>query len=462
MAVNQSTNVPELALTRRYLVLSLLVLPLLLALMAFARQQSNVPSWPSSIKEEVQRGAIISSDGVILAEGTAAHRRYPQGTLAAHLIGFSGAEQPDGRYGLEGLEFSMDNVLQQGEDVRLTINAQLQAVAQAELRKSAEKYDAENGAVVMLEAGTGRILAAASYPDFNPSRQGNVQNREDISNKAFLRQVEPGSVMKPFVVASLLESGRLSPDELIEADMSLRVGDKTFHDVAQHEKVLTIPDILAYSSNVGMIHLSERFSHQELNTWLSYFGFGQDVGLHSIYTRTGYLPNWSTWVPQDHASITIGQGVSTTALQLAAAYSIFANNGYYVTPKLLENEVTEEPRRVISPEVAMTIRSMLEYTVNNSGIAKSKIPDVTMAGKTGTADIYDAAAGRYIPGDYTLTFAGMFPADKPKVIMVVYLQKPKLSDSSTYVAAPLFRDIGSEVVALWGMTPPVSTYVSAP
>jgi cell division protein FtsI (penicillin-binding protein 3) len=442
----------ELFLTRRHLMLFVMVMPLLLALAGFALQGSQTPSWPGQLPDPEPRGRILASDGTVLAEGRPERRRYPEGSLAAHLIGFSGRIQPDGRYGLEGLEYTFDRQLQRGQDVRLTIDPGFQAAAQTELRATMEAVEAENGAVVMLEAGTGRILAAASYPEFDPNRQASFE-REALINRAFLHQYEPGSVLKPLVLAALMESGRLSPRETIAAEPCLRVGNMTFCDVASHENELSVQDVLRYSSNTAMLHLTERFSPAELHAWLGRFGFGRRLDIDSTFTRAGQLNPWQGWVPQDQASVTIGQSMSVTALQLATAYSIFANDGLLVTPHLVEGETVPEPVEVLSPEVAYTIRTMLQYTVEESGLRRSRIPDVSMAGKTGTADVFDSEVGRYVEGDYTLSFAGMFPAERPQVVMVVYVQKPRKDVSSTYVAAPLFQAIGTEAVARWGLPP---------
>lgn len=442
----------ELRLARKPLLLVLIALPLLAALAGFGAQQHGAPTWPAPPVVAPDRGRVLAADGTVLAEGGVASRRYPQGTLASHVVGFSGAVQPDGRYGLEGVEYALDARLQAGLDVRLTVDPTLQAAAERQLERSVVENGAENGSVVMLEAGTGRILAAASYPTFDPNRQG-AYDRDDLVNQAFLRQYEPGSVMKPFVVGALLQSGRLTLDELIPSPPTLRVGDKTFRDVARHDDELVVRDVLRYSSNTAMLALTERFAPSELHAWLRHYGFGQSLPMRSAYTRPGTLNPWQSWVPQDQASVTIGQSVSTTPLQLAAAYAIFANDGVYVPPRLVEDEAAPEPYRVLSSEVARTVRGMLRYTVEESGLRASRIPGVAVAGKTGTADIYSPELGTYPDGWYSLTFAGMFPADDPRVVMVVMLQKPDENATSTYVAAPLFRAIGSEVVAHWGVAP---------
>jgi cell division protein FtsI (penicillin-binding protein 3) len=446
------TGPSELRLARRGMLLLLIALPLLAAFAGFAMQQRGAPIWPTAPADAPERGRILAADGTILADGDVAHRRYPQGALAAQVVGFSGRLQPDGRYGLEGIEYALDAHLAAGSDVRLTIDPILQSAAERHLQASVEASGAENGAVVMLEADTGRILATASAPFYDPNAfQG--ASREAIRNQAFLRQYEPGSVMKPFVVAALMQSDRATTDEAIDAPPTMRVGSMTFRDVASHPDTLPLRDVLRYSSNTAMLNLTQRFEPQELHAWLRHYGFGQSLPLRSAYTRPGTLNPWQDWVPQDQASVTIGQSVATTPLQLAAAYAIFATDGVYVPPRLVEDEATPDPHRVLSTDVAREVRGMLQHTVERSSLRDTAIPGVAVAGKTGTADIYDPAQGTYPDGWYSLTFAGMFPADDPEVVMVVMLQKPDAGASSTYTAAPLFRAIGSEVVAHWGVAP---------
>lgn len=448
MALKPTQHPTDLRLRRRALILAALLLPLSLAFYGFLSQQLAAPRWPLTLAESPVRGRILASDGTILAEGAAEHREYPQGTLAAHLVGFSGMVQADGRYGLEGLEYSLDAQLQAGQDVTLTIDPNLQAVAQAKLAATVTETQAENGSVVILEAGSGRILAAASYPDYDPNTQSSVRDRDRIVNKAFMRLFEPGSVMKPFTVAALLASNRLTLDEPIDTPMYLRVGDQTFRDVVQHDPQLTVWDVLRVSSNTGMIHLGQRLDDSEQRAWLEAFGFNRATALPGAFTRAGEVRE-VPWYPQDKASITIGQSMSTTTLELAAAYSVFANDGLYLPPYLIEGQEPLPPRRVVSPEIAMTIRSLLRYTAEKSGIHNYPVEGVPIAGKTGTADVFDLASGSYIKGDYNLTFAGMVPADKPEFVMVVTVQKPRTATLSTYVAVPLFSGIAREAVALW-------------
>ncbi len=443
--------------SRRNIIVVLFSILFIYILTGFVNPAKALPSWPSGLSDIVPRGKIISRNGTVFAEGLAEHRRYPQDDLAAHIIGFSGKKQDDGRYGLEGLEYSKDKILQKGQNLVITIDPNIQAITQAFLKETIIAQEAENGTAVVLEAGTGRILASASYPDYNLNKQSSVYDRSIIINKAFLNLFEPGSVMKPFVVASLLESGKLNLDEYIDTPMTKTVGEKTFRDVAHHASPMNAWDILRFSSNTGMINLSGRFTDKELYNWLKHFGFGTDVGLSSAYTRAASIRS-PKWYPQDHASITIGQSISTTTLQLAALYSIFANDGVYIPPYLIESEKQENARQVISIETARTIRAMLKYVVDNSSLAKIMPKGSSIGGKTGTADIYNNALGRYIKGDFSLTFAGMFPIENPKLTIVVSLQKPQKDVSSTYVAAPLFAKIQEAISALWQTSPKQNSY----
>ncbi len=199
-----------------------------------------------------------------------------------------------------------------------------------------------------------------------------------------------------------------------------------------------------------MIKLGERFSSAELATWYRQFGFGEGVETAFAASERGTINPPESWVPQDHASAVIGQSMSATALQLAAAYSVFANDGRYVTPQVVEAAVgSGRSAQVLDPAVARELRTMLAYTVDNSGLSTAKIPGVTLAGKSGSADLFDTDKGEYIDAG-TLAFAGIFPAENPRVIGVMYLQRVEKEGAlSVAVTAPAFGAIGTSAVALW-------------
>lgn len=453
---------PEpLRFRRSWLLLPLTLLPLAAAVVGFSLQQRGFTALPPLPVESATRGRVLATDGTVLAEGPALERRYPQGPLAAPVLGFTGALQPDGRYGLEGVEYSLDAALATGHDVTLTLDPVLQAATEAHLAAAATEHGAESGAAVVLEVGTGRVLASASYPSFDANAWQQA-DRKQMLNRPFQQVYEPGSVIKPLVVAGLLQSGLLSPGELVEAPMTLRVGTKTFRDVARHDALLSVPDVLAFSSNSAMINLGARFEPAQLHEWLWRFGLGHELDQTSVSSRTGILNPWARWVPQDQASNSIGQNLSVTPLQVAAAYGVFAQDGVYVPPRLVEGERLPAPHRVLAPEVAQGIRTMLGHVMDTGGLRQARIPGVSTGGKTGTADVYDPELGTYPAGDYALTFAGMFPLEKPEVVVVVMLMKPEGTSTSTYVAAPIFRAVGSEVVAHWGVAPTTDALAALP
>lgn len=448
-----------LFLARGPLLLTVLIPLLLLPIFGAFMSQSEYRTAPEIPVEPVVRGKILAADGSILADGPVTQRSYPYGDLAGNLLGFTGAVQPDGSYGLEGLEYSLDSALQAGNNITLTIEPGLQAAAESNLRSAAEEFGAETGSAVVLEVGTGKILASASYPPINPNDWRSASS-EQMVNRPFVYAYEPGSVIKPILVAAALESGRLTTTELIDTPMALRVGLKTFQDVAYHENTLTAADVLAYSSNSGMIDIGQRFTSAEYAAWLEQFGFGNRLDLKTISNRGGLINNPESWVPQDHAAASIGQSFTTTAVQLAAAYSILANDGVYVPPTINPEEELPAPHRVLSTETAREVRNMLIHTMSQGGLRNSQVPGVVTAGKTGTSDVYSVSEGRYIPGDYAVSFAGMVPANAPEYVVVVTLEKPRTNTSSTYTAAPLFRSIASEVLASNGIAPAQQTIVA--
>jgi cell division protein FtsI (penicillin-binding protein 3) len=456
-----AAEVPELRLHRSVLIGVLMTIPLLAALLGFGRQQGGTPIWPSDPTEPTIRGALLTRDERVLAVGPANARRYPQGTLAGPLIGFVGARQPDGRWGLEGLEYTLDAELESGRDVHLTIDAGIQAAAEAHLAEAVARTQATAATAIVLEVGTGNVLAAASAPGFDVANWRSAPE-QDRRNLALVHNYEPGSVMKPFVVATLLDAGRLSPDEPIPSPATIQIGQHVFRDVVSHPDLLTPRDVLHFSSNTGTIELAQRLGRDELHAALRAFGFGLPVEIGPVFAAEGSLRPASDWVRQDHASIAIGQGVSATNLQLAAAYAVLAQDGVYVTPRLLADEpVTTAARQVIGAEAAQEIRSMLRHTMEAGSLRSSMIPGVPTGGKTGTADVYDPVTRGYPPGRYALSFAGMFPIDAPQVVVVVTVHEPKLPATSTTVAAPLFKAIGSEVVAHWVIDPSAPAWARA-
>ncbi len=445
-----STKLPTtMRLHQRMLINVILLIPFFFALLAFGLRQQDFSAQPERVSQVTVRGDILDSSGKVLAQGPAENRVYPHRQVAAPLIGFSGEEQVAGNRGLEGLEKTMDARLEAGENVRTTIDLSLQSATQQALSETALSYNAESGTAIVLQAGTGHILAAASYPEYDPNEQERY-NATQKNNRVFLQQIDPGSIFKPIVLATLLQSGKLDLGEQLPVSMDLKVGTQTFKDVMTHGEMMSVPDLLKYSSNVGMIEVAQRFEPEEMYYWLRDFGFSRPVPLDEHYTGEGSMQHYDKWVPQDQASISIGQGITVTALQLAVAYSVFANDGLLIQPRLAMVDNPPKQRPLLNKQLAINMREMLVSAAQYGGARNSLVEGVRIAGKTGTADAFDHNTGRYQRGDYTTSFAGIFPADKPEAVVVVMLHKPqgeKLYGST--VAAPVFQEIVSAAMSLW-------------
>jgi cell division protein FtsI (penicillin-binding protein 3) len=410
------------------------------------------------------RGRIVLRDGTVMAESfeprrndpsvsnkereTRQARRYPQGSLAGQVMGFYSAASMKG---LEGLETFAENRLKAGQDVVLTLDPVMQATAEAQLEQMILDQNAEAGSVVALEAGTNRILAMANYPRFNPERRDGYDGTQWL-NRATRVQYEPGSTMKALTAAILVNEGAARPETTVDAPMWRNVSGHIVNDAIKHKPLLTLQEVLRYSSNVGISRLAEtRIPMQTLHTYLTDFGIGQPMKLEGASPVRGLLRNWQSWRPIDHTTVTFGQGVSTTTLQLAVAYSVLTNDGVLIAPRLIEGTPAQMTRRVLSVQAAQTTRAMLKNVVEEGLPYTAVIPGYCIGGKTGTAQV--AINGRYSSDVFGALFAGFFPCDKPRVTMVVEVYHPKKQIHGSQVAAPTFRRIAEEILAHWGVMP---------
>ncbi len=410
---------------------------------------------PPSIKQAVLRGSIKMRNGTVLAQSVNVkdgwaereERRYPQDSSAGSLIGFKGADR-----GLEGLEYFFENNLKNGNDITLTLDPVFQAAAEAALERTILKNEAEAGSVVALESGTGRVLAVANYPRFNPNKWDFYPSKQRI-NRAFRNLFEPGSTVKALVAAALLNENLVSTETSIAVPMHREVTGHNIDDPLKHGPELNLSDILTYSSNVGISTLAERMQESKLYEYLTKFGFGNSLDMDSVSDQAGHLPAWQRWYPIDRASMSFGQGLSTTTLGLAAAFSVLANDGLWLAPHLIEGEAGVRPRRVISVQAARSMRQILQGAVEHGSVREAAvIPGYCVGGKTGTAQV--SLNGKAYEKDvYSGLFAGFFPVDHPRVTMVVEVYNGKRFHHGADVSAPAFRDIAEEILAHWGVAP---------
>jgi cell division protein FtsI (penicillin-binding protein 3) len=230
----------------------------------------------------------------------------------------------------------------------------------------------------------------------------------------------------------------------VYAPPSRRVPGVTINDIIRHPDSLTLRDVLRYSSNVGISSWAEKLGQERLYTYLQKFGFGSSVWKDDPSVTRSQLRDWRDWRPADFATKSYGQGFTTTSLQLATAFSVIVNDGKLVPPKLYEGQKTAAPTRAISSDAAKVTRDMLEYTVR-CGVKRAQVPGYAVSGKTGTAQTY--VGGRISATQFNALFAGYFPADKPRVTLLVQIWNPQESTHGSLVAAPAFRKIAQETLA---------------
>ncbi|MFC3859171.1 peptidoglycan D,D-transpeptidase FtsI family protein [Deinococcus antarcticus] len=405
---------------------------------------------PNAVKRNVMqsRGSIYAADGSVLARSVNGKRTYPQGKLAGQVLGMMGDTE-----GLEGLEAAYDRSLEVGENLKLTIDPRTQASAEAALAEGVKAHKGEYGSVVVMETLTGRILAAASYPEFNPNNWRSY-SAETRRNRPFLDVYEPGSTVKGLVVAAAMNEGLTTPDTLYTTPMQRHVGGRwgsVIHDAVDHPATLTTKDVLRYSSNVGMSHIVEKFPANDMRNYLLNYGFGQDVQLPVLSTATGRLQNIRKWDDLVRVTSSFGQGMSSTTLQLAAAFNTLANDGLYITPRLVEGATPGERREVLKPAVARETRTMLEAVVKEGIFANAGLEGYGLAGKTGTSQV--VVGGKYSKELYDSVFAGFFPAEAPRVTVAVMVHGAKVDYHGSMLAAPIYKKIAVSLLSDWAAAP---------
>ena len=468
---------------------------------AYAQIDMGLPE-PKEVVSSVTRGRILTENGLVLAQTVNKRREYPQKTLAGPLVGFMGKEK-----GMAGLELSFESRLAAGKDVTVTLDPTFQAVAESTLAQYTEEHGGQSGSLVALEVGTGRVLAVANYPAFDPNpdywqvvthqvgtrklvsvvrdtpaglqvqpnpnpAKGSVDEsqtwteerpvRENLDpiasiNHAFIDSYEPGSVAKALSVAALLNDGAVDLEQWFSTPMTRQVGRYTIHDVVSRPtgmNSLNVQGILRYSSNVGMSHLVQNYPPERLHAYFAAYGLGQTLELGGVHAENGILNDWQRWGDIGRVNNSFGQGFSTTTLQMAAAYNVLAEDGLYLRPQLvLEGKVLKPhiTHQVLKPETARTVRQLLQYIVEEGIPGQAGVPGYEVGGKTGTAQI--VVGSRYSSTLFNSVFSGIFPLSSPRVSMVVMVHGAKKQYHGSQLAAPIFRDVAAEMVSQWGLAP---------
>ncbi|OEG69862.1 hypothetical protein ATZ36_00325 [Candidatus Endomicrobiellum trichonymphae] len=436
-------------------------------------------------------------------------RQYPEGRLLAHILGITGS---DGN-GLEGIEktcnefLSGDNVMTKairdgrgriiqdgfidktkicGRNAKLSIDRNVQFIAEQELRRAFEKYKAKKAVCIVQNPKTGKILAMASLPDFNSSDK--IKDLGVLRNSAISDIYEPGSTFKIVAAAAALELGKVKfTDSFYLENGKYKIAGHTIKDDHKIKKSASLSKIMEKSSNIGMIKIAQKLGSEDFYRYIRKFGFYSLAGIELPGEAKGLLADVKNWNALSLPTISFGQGIGVTGLQMINAFSAVANDGVLMKPSVIENiekaddaeaalaksailmhvmrtkgktdngmieDVFEskEIRRVVSVETARIVKKLLKNVVDFGTGSSAKIPGYTVGGKTGTAQKVDPALKTYSTKYYTVSFCGMVPAMEPEIVILVVIDEPK--GSSYYaasVASPVFANIAKRTAEYLGI-----------
>ncbi len=402
-------------------------------------------------------------------------RYYPDGEVFAHVVGFTNIDDE----GQEGLELAYDewlrgsggkkrviqdgrarvvkdveNILEpeSGKALKTTLDRRLQFLAYRELKGAVQRHKAKSGSAVILDARSGEVLAMVNQPAYNPngSKRGKVGR---FRNRALTDVFEPGSTVKPFTVAAALESGRYTPGTVIDTTPGyFRVGQ---HQVKDHRNYgrIDLERVILKSSNVGVSKIALDLPKEAFWGFFSRMGFGEPTSTGFPGEVNGQLAPYRRWAEIDQATLSFGYGLSVTALQLARAYAVIANDGVKPSVSLIREEGRAQGERVMSASTARAVRKMMEAVISEEGTAPAAaVAGYRVAGKTGTAK--KSISGGYAEDRYVSVFAGMAPATDPRLVMVVMIDEPNAGKYyGGAVAAPVFSRVMAGALRLLNVAP---------
>jgi cell division protein FtsI (penicillin-binding protein 3) len=404
-------------------------------------------------------------------------RYYPKRDLASQVLGYVGVDNT----GMSGIEYAFDGQIRgraakvaiqidarrravghaekpstEGRTVVLTLDESIQHSAERELDRALAETGAISGVVVVLEPSTGEILALANRPAFNPNRPGAYASGR-WKNRAVVDAYEPGSIFKIFTAAAALQEGVVDPDETIDCgDGFIEIAGMRINDHRVFDQ-LTFRDVMAKSSDIGVVRVAQRLGRESFNRYVREFGFGAVTGVELPGESSGLLRPPSRWSALSLASLSFGQEIGVTAVQIAAAVGAVANGGYLMKPyvvRALEDASGRQVqafkpvavRRVLEPRTIATLTDILKGVVRNGTGIKANVPGYTVAGKTGTAQKIDAS-GRYSMIDHVASFVGFVPAARPAIVILVSLDTPRgPQNQGGDVAAPVFARVAEDAL----------------
>ncbi len=402
------------------------------------------------------------------------HRAYPRGDEMAHLVGFTDSEDR----GQEGVELGYQSALagipgarrvikdragrviedmedirpaRPGRDLMLSVDARMQHLACRELKQAVVDSQAKAGAVVVLDARTGEILALANYPDYDPNNREHLTGPQ-LRNRAFTDSFEPGSIIKPFTVSAALETGKITPETVIPTDGGrLEIDGHVIHDTHPTD-ALTVGQVIQHSSNVGAARIGLSLPPETLWNMFTDVGFGQSPKLGFPGETGGRVRPYRTWKPIEQADMSFGNGVSVSLVQMAQAYTIFTNGGELRPLSLVKLNGLPQGRRIISARTASEVTRMMELVVSPEGTAPAaQVKGYRVAGKTGTA--HKVEGGHYV-NHYVASFVGFAPASAPQILIAVMIDDPRGEHYyGGELAAPVFSSLMGAILEMRGVPP---------
>ena len=443
-----------------------------------AKRQGKGFTWLERQLDESQGQAIAKLDLPGVGLTRTYKRAYPEGPAAAHVVGFTNADNA----GPEGIELAFNQDLSghagsrrvikdrlghiiedvrdiippvNGRDVQLTLDSKIQFFAYDRIKAAVEKHRAASGSIVVLDAQTGDILAMTNYPSVDPNDRSSLRG-SGLRNRAMTDAFEPGSTMKPLVIARALNDGKISPGTTFDtAPGSMRIGRKRITDSHPHG-VLSVAEIIEKSSNVGTVKVSELLSAQDMWDTYTALGLGQRPPLPFPGASRGSLRDPKTWREVEKATMSYGYGLSVSLLQLARAYTVFAHDGHVARIHLLKSDGVDLGPRVFNAQVTDQVRHMLGRVTGDEGTApRAQTVGYTVGGKTGTA--HKLEGGQYASDKYRGVFVGLAPIENPRVVVAVMIDDPK---GKVYfgglTAAPVFAETVQQTLRLLGVPPDLS------
>ncbi len=434
-------------------------------------------------KEEISQ---LEVEGISFDESSI--RDYPEASMAAHQLGFVGSDEngdPQGYYGLEGYYHQqlsgqpglliaennpfgeiilsgdhIEEVMRPGMNLTLYLDRPVQFILEEKLKEGIDKYGAKSGWGIIMNPENGAIWGMASFPNYDPANF-NEYEKELYPNPAIAEGFEPGSIFKPLVMAAALEEGAVKPDtKCTFCDQPKKIGDhtiRTWDDNYHPDSTMT--EVIQNSDNVGMVFVAEKLGKNKMLDFLDKFGFGKKTNIDLQEEAVLPLRKNSDWYPIDIAALSFGQGISLTPIQLVTAFSTLANGGKLVTPRIV-NKISAEPKIIhqhqtkiinqpLSEKTTDQIKSMLVNAVENGAVKWTKLDNLAVAGKTGTAQI--PIAGHYDEEKTIASFIGYAPADNPKFVMLISLRETATSPWGSETAAPVWFNIAEKLVYYWNL-----------